>query len=426
MNERVMQFRIGMFVIVAGLVLTMLIVWFGESPSLLRDHTYVAVHFAEAPGVAEGIPVRKSGIRIGEVAAIRFDDRPKVRAKVTDLKDSFVLIDIPGKGKGRIPDSQFPNDYPDVGDGIDVVVNGFDEAANLFEAALPDGVIVTISLDRKYKLKAGATPRISRALIGDVSIDMLPGTGQGQLETSDNPARAPIIEGRVAPDPTNALASASKAFEKVGGTLESIDRAAKQLSVVGKKAENLDQFIESWRDMGRRVGTLADDLDRVVKANEADLKPAVANVRQFAEKANATFDEKTQANLKASISQLNNGTARLDRVLADVGPLAKDLGAAAGTKPKTDFGQTILRLNGISYDLSLLSNSLRGPDGKLNRNGSLQRLLLEAELYENFNHTATGAREMFGSLRPVIRNFGRFAERIANDPAAIGRGALQR
>ena len=30
MNERVMQFRIGMFVIVAGLVLTMLIVWFGE------------------------------------------------------------------------------------------------------------------------------------------------------------------------------------------------------------------------------------------------------------------------------------------------------------------------------------------------------------------------------------------------------------
>ena len=37
MNERVMQFRIGMFVIVAGLVLTMMIVWFGESPSLFRD-----------------------------------------------------------------------------------------------------------------------------------------------------------------------------------------------------------------------------------------------------------------------------------------------------------------------------------------------------------------------------------------------------
>ena len=75
MNERVMQFRIGMFVIVAGLVLTMLIVWFGESPTLFRDNAYVTVHFIEAPGIDVGIPVRKSGIRIGEVAELKFDDR---------------------------------------------------------------------------------------------------------------------------------------------------------------------------------------------------------------------------------------------------------------------------------------------------------------------------------------------------------------
>ena len=36
MNERVMQFRIGVFVIVAGLVLAMLLVWFGETPELFR------------------------------------------------------------------------------------------------------------------------------------------------------------------------------------------------------------------------------------------------------------------------------------------------------------------------------------------------------------------------------------------------------
>ena len=97
MNERVMQFRIGMFVIVAGLVLTMLIVWFGESPTLFRDHGYVVVRYDEAPGVAEGIAVRKSGIRVGEVTAVAFDDRPDQR----------------------------------------------------------DGVLVTISLERKYQFKAG-------------------------------------------------------------------------------------------------------------------------------------------------------------------------------------------------------------------------------------------------------------------------------
>ena len=71
MNERLMQFRIGMFVIVAGLVLTMMIVWFGESPAILRDQVYLKVHYAEAPGVLEGVPVRKSGIRIGEVVRHR-------------------------------------------------------------------------------------------------------------------------------------------------------------------------------------------------------------------------------------------------------------------------------------------------------------------------------------------------------------------
>src|SRR5437764_3859003 len=168
MNERVMQFRIGMFVIVAGLVLTMLIVWFGESPQLFRDHVYVRVRYDEAPGVAEGIPVRKSGIRVGEVTSIAFDDRPNQ----------------------------------------------------------PDGVLVTISLERKYKLKAGTVPRVTRSLIGDASIDLLPGNGSGLLRTGATPATAPVIEGEVAPDPSKALAAATQAFEKVGGTLQSIDAAA--------------------------------------------------------------------------------------------------------------------------------------------------------------------------------------------------------
>jgi len=106
MNERVMQFRIGMFVIVAGLALTTLIVWFGESPRLLRDHVYVIARYDEAPGVAEGIMIRKSGIRIGEVTAIAFDERP----------------------------------------------------------GQPDGVLVTLSLERKFKLKEGSIPRITRTL----------------------------------------------------------------------------------------------------------------------------------------------------------------------------------------------------------------------------------------------------------------------
>src|SRR5262245_24882658 len=162
MNERVMQFRIGMFVIVAGLVLTMLIVWFGESPSMLRDQGYVKARYAEAPGVLEGVAVRKSGIRVGEGAAIEFDHRPNQ----------------------------------------------------------PDGVLVTLAIQNRYKIRTGSSPRLSRSLIGDVTIDLLPGTGEGDIRLARTPAVADVIDGETAVDPSKALAAATVAFEKAGDTLK--------------------------------------------------------------------------------------------------------------------------------------------------------------------------------------------------------------
>ncbi len=63
MNERVMQFRIGMFVIVAGLVLTMLIVWFARVPQMSPRPRATSRSTTPRPGVAEELQVRKSGIR---------------------------------------------------------------------------------------------------------------------------------------------------------------------------------------------------------------------------------------------------------------------------------------------------------------------------------------------------------------------------
>ena len=131
MNERVMQFRIGMFVIVAGLVLAMLIFWFGESPSILRDHVFLTVHYREAPGVAEGTPVRKSGIRIGEVASIAFDDRPEPARR--RARHALARSQVQDQGRVR-------------------------------------------------------SRGLTRSLIGDVTIDMLPGVGPDLIVTGKLPA----------------------------------------------------------------------------------------------------------------------------------------------------------------------------------------------------------------------------------------------
>lgn len=368
MNERVMQFRIGMFVIVAGLVLTMLIVWFGESPSLLRDHVYVTVRYDEAPGVAEGIPVRKSGIRVGEVTAIAFDERPNQ----------------------------------------------------------PDGVLVTISLDRKFHIKEGSVPRITRSLIGDVAIDMLPGTGQARLKTGESPATAPVIEGSVAPDPSKALAAATQAFEKVGGTLKSIDEAAAGIAKVTKSAGNLDDFLTTWKTTGQRVTAAADGIDRFIRANETDFRPAVTNLREVTAKLNTALDGDTVASFKSGINQFSAASGKLSTSLDNAAPLFQDLGAPVTANPRTDFGQTIRRLNRVSSDLGLLTGTLRSPDGRLNTDGSLQKLVSRPELYDNINKLAVSGTTTFDGLKPILAAFKIFAEKISRDPSALAKGALQR
>lgn len=372
MNERVMQFRIGMFVIVAGLVLTMLIVWFGESPALFRDHGYLTVRFVEAPGIAVGIPVRKSGIRIGEVSAIQFDLRP---------------------GAG-------------------------------------DGVLVTMALEHQYPLADGAVPRLSRALIGDVSIDMLPGEGQGELVLSPSPSASMqegrIIEGTVSPDPSNALAAATIAFERAGDTLQAIDEAAKAIAAVADKVEDIPGLITTWRDTGAKAGSLAERLDRAVAEYEPEIGPTITSLRTAADSVNATLDEPTRQKLQETVSNLSAGSTRLNKLLADLGPLAADLGATAGVSPTTNLGQSAMRLNRIVYEIGLLTAALPDRNGRaLNPNGSLQRLVLRPDLHDSLLRASKSMEDVFAAARPVLRSLGEFADRIARDPSAISRGALQ-
>lgn len=79
MNERAMQFRVGVVVLAMVIIAAIIVLlineqWFG---GWAGDYT-VNVTFDEAPGVSIGTPVRRSGIRIGEVTAIEFSEDGRV------------------------------------------------------------------------------------------------------------------------------------------------------------------------------------------------------------------------------------------------------------------------------------------------------------------------------------------------------------
>jgi phospholipid/cholesterol/gamma-HCH transport system substrate-binding protein len=80
-DERVMQFRVGLMVFGTLLVTAILAVLFGKIPSLHGTYT-VHILFPEAPGVSVDTAVRKSGIRIGRVSDVDFTEDDQVLVTV--------------------------------------------------------------------------------------------------------------------------------------------------------------------------------------------------------------------------------------------------------------------------------------------------------------------------------------------------------
>ena len=315
----------------------------------------------------QGVPVRKSGIRIGEVFEITFDER-----------------------QGQ-----------------------------------PDGVIVTLAIEKKFKLHEGTVPRLGRSLIGDVTIDMQPGNSPAFLKTGRSPAEAPIINGEVAPDPSKALEAATKAFDNAGETLKSINQAAAGISKISESSAKLDDFLTSVASAGKSVSGAADEIKVLVKNNESNLRPALAELREVATKLNKTLDPDTQAAFKKGLDRFSSASARLDTGLAQIDPLLKDLGAPVNHTPSTDVGQAVRRINILATDLELLTSKLRDGRGGLNTDGTMQKLLTQAELHDNFNSVALSANQTLAQLRAVLADLRVFADKVARDPSAIGRGALQ-
>ena len=90
MNDRMMQFRVGVVVLATAIIAGILIVLFGDLPSLVQATYPLKMDFADARGVSQGTPVRKNGILVGRVATVTLNERGGVTV-VADI-DSYVPI----------------------------------------------------------------------------------------------------------------------------------------------------------------------------------------------------------------------------------------------------------------------------------------------------------------------------------------------
>src|SRR6516225_8451665 len=75
MTDRQRRWGLGIFTLVTLVLLGALIWLFGSLPALYKPSNRYTVTFEDAPGLKAGAPVRRSGVRVGEVDDIVLNDQ---------------------------------------------------------------------------------------------------------------------------------------------------------------------------------------------------------------------------------------------------------------------------------------------------------------------------------------------------------------
>src|SRR5262245_2472190 len=277
MSEKKLRFRIGVFVLVAFVLLAGLIYLFGLFPTLFRtvggDLFYV--EFTDAPGVVANTPVRRSGVRVGQVEKVKLDDET---------------------GK----------------------------------------VLVTVRVQRDYTVRRSEEPTLTSGIVsGDTSIDFIPKDPMMNVPLDRTPIPAgSVIEGKLAVNVSQLLASASRvvppaqeALLRISVSLERLEKMAPLAEDAIKEIRDLSKetrgLVPTARDMGEEIRKLARDIRDFVpdaRRTNTEAQNFIKDMRALVPDVKKTNDE-----LYKLIQSVNDTVKDFQKTLDGVNKLIKNI-----------------------------------------------------------------------------------------------------
>jgi phospholipid/cholesterol/gamma-HCH transport system substrate-binding protein len=419
MKEQRLKFAIGAFVLGATLIFGILVMMFSSAPTFFSSYNRYTVILSRAPGLAPGMPVKRSGVPIGKVDSIQLDNET---------------------GKVR----------------------------------------VSILIEKKYAIPADEEPVLNAPLLGDPSIEFVPKESDSFLTTSGAvnyvscypPADAPKsiepgseIPGKVPADPQQLLNQMSRlmpvtqqavielgrAAQGLNQVLPQFDAAIREVGALSKATreglpevkrtnEEAQVTIRTWNSLGERLNILvATNEDKLVKALEdfdntvVRIGRAVSdeNLRNFNAilKNTATSSERfpsisgnAEELTKEGRQTLQHMEATLreaDAVLANMRKATQSLGDRGDSLIK-NYDEAGERLNKTLADLQALLQVIN------QRDGTVQRLIADPSLYNNMNDVACQVAKMMPRLERALHDLEVFADKLARHPESIGLGGAVR
>lgn len=373
MSERMMQFRIGVTMAAAGMILLILLVLFNPRLTLLQSASVVKIRFPAAPGVAPNTPVKKLGILVGRVTRVEFTD---------------------------------------------------DNSA----------VLVTTSLDPRMPVLQNEVARIKTGLLGDSELEFVVG---GDPEAPAEPIpNGSIVQGRAPADPMAAFDSITESVGDIGVVIESVRQTSDAIGdlarglnqVIGTQdPEQLQTLVQAAQRATINIEGITARVNELLSDDEliAGLKDSGSKLPQTIDETIATLQTIQAAGEEARASLA--GLRQFSESLGEVGPDAiKDLRDSVGN---------LNRLATAVTQLAEAANDPEGPVRKLLSDQEVYREVRIT--LNNVAHISQDARAltqrgvlMWDDLAPKIMhitsNVAEFTGKLAQDPSVVLSNALQR
>lgn len=417
MNEQAIRFRFGIFVLAALILMAVLTILFGGFPNYFKRTENYTIVFTNAPNVAPGTPVRRSGVRIGEVRSVKLDNAT-----------GKVVVDISVNENYTLPKA----DRPTLEQGL---IGG--ESAISFLAPPPNVKNPDMSPVPPGSVLEGVSP---------------PEPGTLVRETADlvKPAKETLDEIR-------------KVFTGIDQMRPLLDETLKNLNAVSKMAKDAELadtsrefrlLAKSTREMlpevkrtndeiqaaARNWGKVGERTDVLLKVNEKKITDSVDRMEETLKRLNEILGDENQKNLRDTLRNAKNGSREFEELMKDSRVTVRQANESLkradeamaefqkAMKPLGERGPKILKnLDDGMEEMSKTMKDLREILRVVARSdGTIQRLVADPSLYNNLNDSAIMVTRILPRLDQAMKDFEIFADKLARHPELIGIGGVIR
>ena len=418
MTEQGMRFRLGVFVLISGVLLAVLVLLFARLPAVFRQHAEYFIIFDYAPGVAPGTPVRRSGVRIGQVQAVDLDSATgKVRVSILVEK----------------PHVLFEDDQPVLVKGL----LGGDVSIDFQQVGVrPPAEPVPVPLPPPGPPQAGVVP-------AGFQVALQPGQPQPQP-----PPRVPAQPGKTFQGTAQSdISGVVRRLDEITPVMEETLRAFRDLAKASRDViPNLQRTSDEARLTIVNWGRLGERLDVLVQANQDKVVKTLDNLNEALGQAAKIFNEENQRNLAATLRNVREGTDNLGSLSKNADELVKSSRGVVervqksveqadqvlanlqqATKPMAERSDKIMKnLDASVENLNATLTEARELLRSFGRgDGSAQRFLSDPALYQNLNDAAFMLTRLMPRVERILRDVEVFADKIARHPESLGvRGAV--